>query len=423
MLDLTAQLAAQLIGYHVGPQPVERYAEKPTNIVFASNGIFRVVKTPIALFKTKIGDTTSKEQILGVEAMTAGPELLIPKIPFRYLQMILSWYRDVNTQDRTEASVLFFWNYNNVALPVEYADGKAIDGLLVDGQLVLYCPKQRNSGGLSEFHMDTMVPWLRENLALLCETHSHNTMGAFFSGTDDANENATQFYGVWGKVTDNEPAFAFRYVCGDQKIQIAPDALFEWPKRTIRTIEVTEIEGQEPVEVLKEEKVELLKGPFPQIDYPEDWMPQHTKAVVITPSYGGTSRYPYSQAARNAGAIDTGGKEYQAPLHSYDGYPYEEDEDFYARYRKAEHERSAHGGHAAAGGKKLEENLREVGNGSLGGADVAEIHTAQDFANLRVVENEAKDIAEDLRDYGFTEIIESAIDATKENGLNQKKVN
>jgi hypothetical protein len=277
------------------------------------------------------------------------------------------------------------------------------------------------------------VPWLRENMALLCETHSHNTMNAFFSGTDDANENATQFYGVWGYVTKDEPAFAFRYVCGDQKIQITPDVLFDWPKKVVKTIEVTEVEGQEPIQVVKEEKVELLKGPFEHVDYPEDWMPQHSKSItIVTPSY---SRGAYGAGAGTGSNYGkTGGagarRDYQSSIYDYDypygaGHPAEDaydEEDFYARFRKAEMEEYGrnHAGSKESHGKKLEVNPREVGNESLASADVVEIHTAADFANLRVVENEAKDIGEDLRDYGFDGIIESAIDAVDKEGLDKK---
>src|SRR5699024_8147401 len=96
------------------------------------------------------------------------------------------------------------------------------------------CPVQKNSGALSNFTMDTTVPFLREHMALLLETHSHNTMQAFFSGTYKANENMTQFYAVWGRVTNDEPAFIFRWVCGDKKVVCVPNILIDWPVATYR---------------------------------------------------------------------------------------------------------------------------------------------------------------------------------------------
>lgn len=170
-LNLTDLLAGQVTGYAAYDANFNTDNLKKINYVTAANGLFRVEKTPTAIFKTKVQEY--KKPIPGLQVMTEGPELLIPKIPFKYLQMALSFYRDVNTKDKTEASLLFFWNKDNIRLPEEYSDKTKVKGLLADGQLVIYVPRQKNSATLSEFHMDPMVDWLRTNLALLCETHSH----------------------------------------------------------------------------------------------------------------------------------------------------------------------------------------------------------------------------------------------------------
>lgn len=338
-LSLTELLAAQTQGRFFGPQPPEAY-EKPTNIVVAGNGIFRVVKTPIALFKVKIEDT--KTPIPGLKDMEEGPELLIPKIPVKYLTMILTFYRDVHAKDKTEASALFFWNHNDVELPTNYEpttyqknrgeSGDPVKGIIQDGKLIVYCPQQKNSSGLSEFGDDGMVNYLREHCTPLCETHSHHTMGAFWSGTDDANENMTQFYGVWGNIDKDQPNFLFRWVCGDKKINIEPSILFDIPQIETKTITnvktITTIPGQEPIveEETEEEVVsESFKGPWERVEAPEDWMGQHSKSWTsyggykggaytktggATPSEGGASRY---------GAYQWGDDRYQEG-YGYDGY-------------------------------------------------------------------------------------------------------
>lgn len=117
-------------------------------------------------------------------------------------------------------------------------------------------------------------------------------MKAFWSGTDDANENVAQFYGVWGKVTDENPDFLFRWVCGDSKVNIDASLLFDIPQVEIVTkTRVVFPEGiMEPVE-----KTEVLlsdfNGPWPEVAYPDDWYGQHKKKTY-TPSktqttYGG----------------------------------------------------------------------------------------------------------------------------------------
>jgi hypothetical protein len=172
-------MAAQLVGHHFGPQADPEAYNKPTNIVTAANGVFRVVKTPIALFKTqlaentKIGKTQNKHSIPGVPAMEEGVELSVPKIPFKYWLQVFNFYKDVDTKDKTEASVLFFWNTNDEQIPTQYTDNTPVKGLTEDGKLIVYCPRQKNSAGLSEFGHDGMVNWLRENTTPLLETHSH----------------------------------------------------------------------------------------------------------------------------------------------------------------------------------------------------------------------------------------------------------
>lgn len=132
-----------------------------------------------------------------------GYELIIPKIPFKYWQMIWSFYRDVNTYHHAEASVLVYWNTRELDLKKEIPSHlleEYGDGLLIDGQLILYVPKQRNYATLTEYNGDEMRIWLGENTSNFLDTHSHNTMSAFFSGTDDANEKLFQFYSVFGRI-------------------------------------------------------------------------------------------------------------------------------------------------------------------------------------------------------------------------------
>ena len=262
-LNLTNLLASQVNGYAAYDNNFNYENLKRITYVTAANGLFRVEKTPVAIFKTKLEEY--KKSIPGLNLMSEGPELLIPKMPFRFIQQALSFYLDVYDKDKTEASLLFFWNKDNVRLPEKYSDGNDVKGLLVDGQFIAYCPKQKNSSGLSEFHMDPMVDWLRSNTAILCESHSHHTMNAFFSGTDDANENATQFYLVWGKIKDKHPQVAFRYCSGDAKIKICPSVLIDWPMiKESTTVEYTcDMEGFQP-----EQYVEESETIFPDINLP-----------------------------------------------------------------------------------------------------------------------------------------------------------
>lgn len=292
-LKFQMEFLAQTQGRKYAPVAVEEY-DKPVTIVTAGNGVFRVRKTPVALFITKLLD----HKLPGVPDMEAGAQLLIPRIPMKYIIQILSFYREVNDQDGTEACANFYWNHNNVEIP-------NYDGLTIDGQLVLHCPYQHNSGAQTSFESGIHtrgeeVQWLRQNLAPLMETHSHNTMNAFWSGTDDANENYPQFYLVLGKVDKETIAMEFRWCEGDSKNGTSPSLAIEWPqventtltttikKQTVKVLDFdSTLIGEAVVQNLDEnhsaEKIDEVAeapvvktsdylGPFNIIDYPREWI-------------------------------------------------------------------------------------------------------------------------------------------------------
>lgn len=272
---LTLQFARQSIGFHFG-LPVEADMEKDNNIIVGKNGIFRVVRTPVATLTTQIAKMETGYTVPGLQDLVQGVELKVPKIPFKYWLMCLSFYKDVHKKDATEASVLFFWNHTGGEVCKFYEDGAPVKGLIEDGNLIVYCPVQKNQGGLSEFHEDGMVDWLRENTTPLLETHSHHTMDAYFSPTDDANENANQFYGVFGKITDAQPKFAFRFCSGKHKVNYDPWVLFEAPVvKSITQVIMGDI-------VVDMEQKAAFAGPWPMLQYPDDWMGQHTKKTYVT---------------------------------------------------------------------------------------------------------------------------------------------
>lgn len=318
---LTLQLAKQLVDYHTGPQSDDAYTENKVNIVTAGNGIFRVMKTPVAIFTTQVSEGVT--DIPGLADMETGTKLLIPKIPFKYWLQILSWYKDIHTQDGTEASNLFFFNKDNVAIPSMYSDNTPVNGITLDGQFIIYTPIQKNSSGLSEFGHDPMVNWLRENTAPVLEVHSHHTMDAFFSGTDDANENATMFYGVYGKIKSPNPMFKFRFVSGEFKLETSMWDLFERPVMEQEVITRMMIPGCPPVET-KEIKQLDFQGPWSMVDYPTDWMGQHTPAVK-------TYQQAYSYTRPGAGAGTGGAYDNYDSYYGYGAYGY-------GSYQSADHD-------------------------------------------------------------------------------------
>lgn len=74
------------------------------------------------------------------------------------------------------------------------------------GEYFIHYPKQKISGAQVSYPDDPDMPTLRAENELVCELHSHNTMGAFWSGTDDANEKEVGFYVVIGKFNPKDSA-------------------------------------------------------------------------------------------------------------------------------------------------------------------------------------------------------------------------
>lgn len=301
--EMRLAILAQLTDYKIAPVSDEELT-KEINYVLAANGLFKVTKKPVAVYTEIVQELDLK--LPGLPELEEGFRLRIPKIPGKYAIQLLSWYRDVYTKDGTECSVLFFWNHRDIEIPETREDGQPLKGVTVDGRLVIYAPIQENSPGLSDFKDDDQVQWFRQNMALLLESHSHNSMGAFFSGIDDANENMNQFYHVWGRVDTEMPEYVLRYVNGNTRKPVKLSDIFDMPQMEVRTKTTTRIDAKitgdldliaasnlEGSNEEVEEEVEFIeyRGPWPMVEYPANWMPQHTKERPVARSWGAGKKW------------------------------------------------------------------------------------------------------------------------------------
>lgn len=141
-----------------------------------------------------------------------GFELAVPKIDYKYWYMIWSFYRDVERDYGTEAAVLIYWDDKGIGkegIPENLLDEYG-EGLYIEGKLLIYVPRQENTKTSTVYNGDALRNWLSNNMSVYMDTHSHNSMEAFFSGTDDANETRYQLYAVYGRV-GYENTFIVRY--------------------------------------------------------------------------------------------------------------------------------------------------------------------------------------------------------------------
>ena len=83
-----------------------------------------------------------------------------------------------------------------------------------DRKYVVYYPEQKISGAQVSYADDTGMIEMRVNHDLVMELHSHNTMAAFWSGTDDANEKDCGFYMVIGTFGAASASYKCRYKYG-----------------------------------------------------------------------------------------------------------------------------------------------------------------------------------------------------------------
>ena len=130
----------------------------------------------------------------------------LPKIPYQTLAEVLSFFKSfVNEEHAVEAMVYIYWS-------------------VADEKYYVYAPVQQ----VSKERIDTTLPELdEEKFVLVMEVHSHNTMKAFFSPTDDKDERATRLYTVVGRLDHLFPDIKTRASVGGTFIPVRPADVFE----------------------------------------------------------------------------------------------------------------------------------------------------------------------------------------------------
>lgn len=79
-----------------------------------------------------------------------------------------------------------------------------------------------------------------DNEIVVVDIHSHNSMGAFFSGVDDRDDRSGAWVtGVLGKLDQPEFASVWRFNAGTTKIQLTIADIFETPRADVREVDPT----------------------------------------------------------------------------------------------------------------------------------------------------------------------------------------
>lgn len=169
--------------------------------ILAGNGIFEKQKSWIGESVKQVSDYKFAGLPEMEETISVTSEDL-PKIPAEAIRYVIKWYRDTTKSTGKEAQINFYnakgkrtLNVNGVEKNLE--DIKGVH--FWTDELFSYTPKQDNSGALTAVDNDDVYDALNKYIGMYVETHSHNSMRAFASGTDLANSKVDGLQLVFGQ--------------------------------------------------------------------------------------------------------------------------------------------------------------------------------------------------------------------------------
>jgi len=216
-----------LVGHFIEDLPDD--FNKKVAYVWQGNGIWEIRKLPIGTFTTH----KQKIDVPGLKStLEEGWKLNVPKIPATLLDVTLSFFRQIYNKHSSEVFLQFFYDKSKE----EY---------------ILHCPQQVVGPGSVNYKRDTEY---EKGKILVFEIHSHGSMGAFFSGTDDADEKDDRFFGVIGKVKQYYPEMKIRLSVGGVKQDINVEDIFNLDETNYHT----ESFPLEWINNIKEKKVKVI---------------------------------------------------------------------------------------------------------------------------------------------------------------------
>lgn len=178
--------------------------EEPYGIF--KNGIFKKTKNSIGTFTHKVQDIKLDFGLTEDCQVAFERNEDIPKIPFGIYLSILKFYKDVYAEIKSEVYTLVIWDKSKK-------------------DFFIYVPKQTVSGATVSYKIEDSIVQNPDYL-LYCDFHSHNTMNAFFSSVDTADEVAGRYFGVIGKILDERAQIVIKASFDKQAVPIDYTDLF-----------------------------------------------------------------------------------------------------------------------------------------------------------------------------------------------------
>jgi PRTRC genetic system protein A len=225
-MDKKLALQKMIIGHYV--EKVPKNCKKKLCYIMQGDGVWEIRRNKLGTFTTHVVDY----EIPGLTSdIEEGWELEVPLIPADFLVKIVTFFKKINTLYDSEVFLQIFYDFK-------------------DCEYIIHCPKQRISGASVRYDNDDTMQDI--NKVLVLEIHSHNTMGAFFSSTDDADEKGDRFFGVVGRIDKFFPEIKLRLSAGGVKSDVEVDELFDIENDVYHT-------DNYPAEWLKNIKKETFK--------------------------------------------------------------------------------------------------------------------------------------------------------------------
>ena len=178
----------KLVTYHIHKRdPLPANDALAYQYVLAGNGVF--VRAETRFFTALLPVTACT--VRGLPPLRPQFQLLVPRIPARLLDAVLADAQCARRPDNGLNEVLYQFHHHGRAVQVKK-------------------PAQHTTPTSVTTSVATRVTTaVTDAASTICDLHSHGNMRAFFSQTDNADEQGARLYAVIGKL-DSEPEMRLR---------------------------------------------------------------------------------------------------------------------------------------------------------------------------------------------------------------------
>lgn len=149
--------------------------------------------------------TAPAENIREFEDIRAEFKMALPKIPAHIFSKVMGFFKSISDELHYEVLVHILYDTE-------------------EKEYIIKVPKQRISEASVNSETDEPYP---DRCIHVMDFHSHNTMPAVFSETDNADEKETRLYAVAGRFNQTFPEITVRAGCAGKFIPLNPEDVFE----------------------------------------------------------------------------------------------------------------------------------------------------------------------------------------------------